>query len=727
MDKQIDKIKNARKLLNEMIKVPNRETKEYEIWLKKQLDTDTTEFTKQIPDELSYLKKNIYKKKRKEALQKYITSSAPLYDDIDIEPLLFQFFKPGMPVMDLYARDQYVDCAIAIYILEQLRMNGTLETAADYLRFDEQVMNTPDLIPEGLIDSSFETVLIKAMVFLIRFRNDTYTFPYYYNEETIARHTTGNEIHIQKCRPDECQTNRQRFDNIIGLLPIRAIEHSAILLAEMCEIIDDMLYQIQQRFTVSVKPYINRLNGYFNAMEKGQYIPPEQAEDALFLNDKIDRFIAVKNREISCIYGLEPDVNVLSDSDIKFCYKNLYKRLPIKDPYELLFAEFLQIDLGVDNVWCWSMHSALVIHASDLLPWSDFPVDSETLADYTAYKLQHTDWDELLDDNEAKFLYDRKHNFHFFGNDQPNPNDDDLERIDMKDIDSLLEIVDQLTTDDLLDLTIMLEDAVNYNPRVNLTQYIYRKSGYIMPRYTCEAQLILKNEESLFEDEISEILLKEIIQLATRTASKQTIGEYRLKSEYGIEEVSEQELTDEILPEEQNDVQKDKDRISALQDENRKLKEVLHDVDRSNLELRNKIAELESAMRIEHEELSSLRELAYNMGEEDEEPPRTSPKKGISYPYKLKKRTVIVGGHDTWLAPMRKMFPNATYILPGKKIDPNLILYADMVWVQNNAIPHSQFYALTSLLQKHRKPLYYFSFASADKCAEQLVEKDIKE
>ena len=57
--------------------------------------------------------------------------------------------------------------------------------------------------------------------------------------------------------------------------------------------------------------------------------------------------------------------------------------------------------------------------------------------------------------------------------------------------------------------------------------------------------------------------------------------------------------------------------------------------------------------------------------------------------------------------------------------DISLIRSAEVVWVQSNAIPHKTYYRIVDAVRKYGKPLRYFAYASAAKCAEQMAKYDM--
>ena len=63
------------------------------------------------------------------------------------------------------------------------------------------------------------------------------------------------------------------------------------------------------------------------------------------------------------------------------------------------------------------------------------------------------------------------------------------------------------------------------------------------------------------------------------------------------------------------------------------------------------------------------------------------------YPYETRKRTVIFGGHDTFLKAIRRLLPDVKYVdAKLMAFSPEIIRNADVVWIQNNCISHSQYW-----------------------------------
>lgn len=138
----------------------------------------------------------------------------------------------------------------------------------------------------------------------------------------------------------------------------------------------------------------------------------------------------------------------------------------------------------------------------------------------------------------------------------------------------------------------------------------------------------------------------------------------------------------------------------------------------------SKVSNELKTLRMEHRELADLRELVFNRENEVREEASGE----ISFPYEPKKRTVIFGGHDTFLKALRQMLTTVKYVETEKYgFDPSIVRNADVVWIQTNCISHSQYGNILKLTRQHSIQLRYFAYASAEKCAEQVVEEDQKD
>ncbi len=123
-------------------------------------------------------------------------------------------------------------------------------------------------------------------------------------------------------------------------------------------------------------------------------------------------------------------------------------------------------------------------------------------------------------------------------------------------------------------------------------------------------------------------------------------------------------------------------------------------------------------LRMEHRELADLRSLVFNQNAEDQWRIE-KPERQIDYPYSARKRTVIFGGHDSFLRAIKPLLPNVKYVdTDNYSFAPEIVRNADVVWVQTNCISHSQFNNITRVARQHGIQMRYFACSSAEKCAE---------
>lgn len=179
---------------------------------------------------------------------------------------------------------------------------------------------------------------------------------------------------------------------------------------------------------------------------------------------------------------------------------------------------------------------------------------------------------------------------------------------------------------------------------------------------------------------------------------------------------NEQDLAARLLKA-QNELEKARRQVKGLRSS---LTELRHEADAERVKIEHELRTL----RMEHRELADLRELVFNRENEI----REKTVKEISYPYETRKRTVIFGGHDTFLKAIRPMLPNVRFVNTAiYNFSPEIVKNADVVWIQNNCISHSQYWNIVKVARQYSIQVRYFAYASAEKCAEQLVTEDQKD
>lgn len=95
--------------------------------------------------------------------------------------------------------------------------------------------------------------------------------------------------------------------------------------------------------------------------------------------------------------------------------------------------------------------------------------------------------------------------------------------------------------------------------------------------------------------------------------------------------------------------------------------------------------------------------------------------------YTNNKPICIFGGHETWINDMKKRLPNARIIKNDKGNIADIIRNQDEIWIQNNAISHPFYWKVISCAKNNKTLIFYFKYASVQKCIEQYFSESKKQ
>ena len=142
-------------------------------------------------------------------------------------------------------------------------------------------------------------------------------------------------------------------------------------------------------------------------------------------------------------------------------------------------------------------------------------------------------------------------------------------------------------------------------------------------------------------------------------------------------------------------------------------------------EILQKDEELHKA-RLEHRELIDLREMMFHIANKDNSLDSSQEADNINFPYVTNKRVVVFGGHPTFLKQLKGYLPNVRFVdVDNIAFNPDIVRNADVVWIQNNFMSHSQFYNVVNTARQYSVQIRYFTYSSAEKSAIQVVEDDM--
>ena len=254
--------------------------------------------------------------------------------------------------------------------------------------------------------------------------------------------------------------------------------------------------------------------------------------------------------------------------------------------------------------------------------------------------------------------------------------------------------------------------------KMNLAQIIYNYTNVMLPRSRTEYSGIAEDLiESGFDPSESK-LMELLLEITECTRGKE-------KFDKGLDEYKKQikryeKFSGREAEEKETDLKK---QIKDLRFENDALKATIREYQEREKDAISYRASVEQESKAEHLELLKLRQLLIDKREE-ESIEKVFPE--IKFPYETSKKIVSFGGHESWLTVIRELLPDVRFVDANTNPGESLILNADEIWIQSNAISHSRYYKIIKLVREHHIPFQYFSYASAEKCAQQLAEHDSK-
>ena len=345
--------------------------------------------------------------------------------------------------------------------------------------------------------------------------------------------------------------------------------------------------------------------------------------------------------------------------------------LPVTDPYELCFALLYLLEQDNDIPWLYGACIGLMEEVSACLPWGFYGYDETDdvvwngESTFTKKPVAFPDW------------YERTYCYN--GNEEDYPH--------------------------------------------NLAQLIYEETGCLMPRnlhkYDCKSKILGKFGIKR-GNAVALLYCMDIMGQARRRMSALNLDETYMDIISGEKNEEDTEKDKQLSSEE---LQK---RIATQDSEIQRLRSALHAAEKKAADFQKTLSREKQEFELERRELADLREFIFlrdNAEESEEEEPSSD-----IFPYDVTKETVVFGGHFTWSKAFKPLIKgNVRYVEAGANFDPVIIKNCDVVWIQNNAIPHSQYYKVINNARQYRKPVRYFRYASAVKCAEQLAESDSDE
>lgn len=583
----------------------------------------------------------------------------------------------SMPIVsyDIIDKEAYLCLGAAIWMLDQIWEEQHMQELCDLLPED-----CDDVDMLEVYDTRYSYELIERMLWVIQSRygkTDRYVVP-----KNILSKREDNAFHdILALIPEEAkalaaQRLKLKFWKWADLY-FEAIDPFFQKGVKLDETLEQLSKEIDATKLKKRNPVMQQLplSAPLPLLNNTSLNSPEMLTRRI---EKIEEDHRDLRHQIGDFHFVSVQAAIMGKSRVTECvgekYADSFYNFPIEDPYEMCFAILYLLDQDDDYAWTYSFMAAVICRAASMLPWGfdryDEPYDGFWFDDdeWIPPVPMNPEWYETLYTGDA---YD----------DGEEPHD------------------------------------------VSIAQIVYQNTGALLPR-----------DMHRFDDAFRPLKKKGLkpSQAGMVCALMDVLGEASRQRQYmpSLDDEDDPEWVDDIMQlmkshpanEESNSANAENERLKKeLAQLKEQAKKANYALSRENRELKEKLekAGLETNEMVQ--ELADLREIVFNqqVGAVEEKQEDTK----IKFPYRTTRRLIAFGGHDSFLREIKFKLPDVRFV--GEDISsPEIIRRADVVWIQTNCIGHKSYYNIIDLARKYGRKVRYLKYASATKCAEQVVEEE---
>lgn len=630
---------------------------------------------------------HLVQKRRKQAIlalcEEFSGKFSEIYPDLFIPEELIRLSAPaGTLTFDGLDQEYDVTLAAAICILDALMDSGAYEEAAAYFPKTRAELNQVYL--PNLSDAVHSDDALRSMICLIRNRNRGME-GFDENKAFIDEAATG----YRRKTSDADLPDRQHFDAVIALLDQESIARAqeqfikyirafsgevlktvAAHRAALSEAVKAAQSELNA-LNAELSPLVNGKDDAAQVTVSGSEMGRRQLDAAKA--EKLLSELQQKEADVERLYAMVQMIPAYhggkAEDDRDAALFADCGTPEIRNPYEMCFAFLTLLDSNSDWVWLYNLCYDVLAFACQALPWADSgAVDP------------HNDLEEIQVDYEYLASLIEK---------TPDWDDNRMnELMYQKQLHSPL--------------------VTPQRQKISISQLAFLASGLIPPRQgnSISFTKAILHDAGLPAEQIA--LLYEYFSLAYSINHKDE--EYVALEDDEADEAGES-----------GDEQNAAEEIKELRAEIKYLKKAVHQLERRSKEAENRLAESEKEREVAIKELAELRTMIREASDEEETAVT------VSFPYTAKKRSVIIGGHESWVKAIKPLLPDVRFISSSVNPNPGVILNAEVVWIQTNALGHSGYYKIIDIVRRNHIKVCYFSFASAEKCAEQFALEDMGE
>ena len=555
--------------------------------------------------------------------------------------------------------NRFITLAAAIWILDQLSLQGCLQNAFPYLpEVDEDELFCP-----YAVHPQYDQELICSVIKLLLYRNcDSYG--------GLAKHEST--LVIDSLQPGKL---RGDFDALMALLNRDVIAQATEkyeckvwefygLVIPAVSLVDKAYERLQQELEslqkAQVSPNIPSCMVRPNLMLLPQNNDVEQKVE--LLQRKLRRFETTGTfTELGLANSREKTAKNFSDVIGNQLAEKL-TNFSVDDPFEMAFALFYLLDTGSDIPWLFYGSICVAYTLVDQLPFDtklakvgEMELQPELTRGLYAHRFSGYRWDDMQDCNQ---------------------------------------------------------EPVQREKATNLAQLLYENAYALYPRVTGSLPQIEQYFADMGLEDPSQQEAYKLLLYLLRSGNdrSESLRLFWLEKQTATAEPE--------VVEETEDTSLLQKQCKELLQRNSELRMALHEETYSKKQAFKDIRQAQTDNERLRQELADLRNLIFS--QQEEMPLQAEESCTVQFPIKTARRIVSFGGHPNWIRDMKAMLPDVAYfsaeVIPNKDILRN----ADVVWVQTQYISHSAFYRIVSALGRNTQ-LRYFSSKSARTCAIQIA------
>lgn len=647
----------------------------------------------------------------------------------------------------------HINLAIAMFMLDELKHSGKLPQAYRYFNQDQKaLMSVP--LPD-IYDPCHDEIVLRGMMELIRERDPRDNRYQTFINDVSAKRTEPANHQIPELDAEDLSP-RERFNAVMSLIhPVvkeRAMKRFEEKYWEFLRIFFECDAPFYKEWTDckqqsnSIMDECRVLNDKIVEAKKGKpkqappkcVLTPQMAKSLTefpsigsnyalgkpggLLVDDMERLQMMANKGIdfedkaeeadrkrlAIMLFAHVTQMIKCEDAIESLGEDIAERFMdfgVNDPYETCFGYLCLLEAGSDIPWTYNAAMAILMVAARKLPWNAFAIEQQE-------DLEDEDEDEV--DDYLEHLHERA-DADFAERDATVPLDWNEKKAELYRLGYLSKPLYEPL------------EAPSPNWKMNIPQLIFGLTGLVMPRTVSDSADMAESFAEAGVDEGVAKGLELYLQLAMDVQAQSKDWRRNAGSSpfpfmeklFDQEEPSEPEASDE------DDVEELKAKLKQLKEANADFREALYHAQREIEAVREDAAKVEAQAASERTELAELRELVFTQANAEElDEPEAERAAADRFPYNTKKRIVVFGGHDSWLKAIRPLLPNVTFVNREQRPNADMIKAADVVWVQANALSHRSFYKIINVVRTNQVPIRYFGYASAMKCAVQVLEDD---